>query len=231
MANKRELGKMGKSKAARGDSARADRKTRSNRIDLATEREVRALIARVQATSEDALSSSLVTPATPAAGEELEAREQQIREQQLALEKEMQIVKRQRAAVQLQRRERELREVASTALKAEEEKLRAETDRRVEELRRDLERREQACEVRRTDLKTKMEQICAEYEAAVKQASQLREAFDAACQRLRSEADDLLSKRKVQSDDTIRRQLETEALALGFRISPRNTSADTLARA
>lgn len=231
MANKREVAKMVKSKAARGDSARAERKARSNRIDLATEREVRALIARVQATSDDdALSPSLVPPATPA-GEELEAREQQIREQQLALEKEMQIVKRQRAAVQLQRRERELREVACAALKAEEDKLRAETDRRVEELRRDLERREQACEVRRTDLKAKMEQICAEYEAAVKQASQLREAFDTACQRLRCEADDLLSKRKVQSDDTIRRQLETEALALGFRISPRNTCSGALARA
>lgn len=209
-------------------ATQGSQRVRRKQGDPATERQVRALIDRIKngdhgppmsSSPEDTEQNS-----SPGA-QDLEAREREIADKESSLEREILAVKRQRAAVRLQRRERELREAAATALRADEERLRTQTEQRVGELRADLEHKERACEARRAELQVAMERIRADYAAARDRAAKLREEYQEACDRAHAEAKVALGRRRQHHDDAIRRQLERDALALGFRMTPRSPAS------
>ena len=80
-------------------------------------------------------------PPAPSAAD-LDAREREIAAEHEALERQMAQVRRQRAALTLQRRERELRDEAAATLARRRAQLDARVERDVENLRRDLADRE-----------------------------------------------------------------------------------------
>ena len=61
-------------------------------------------------------------------------------------------------------------------------------------------------------------------ETAAKTANALREDFDANAAKAMDRARDRAAAKQKQADEAIRSQLEKEALALGFRMSPRAAS-------
>ena len=82
-------------------------------------------------------------------------------------------------------------------------------------------RRLVAREAHREDLKREMDRLCRDYESAAKTANALREDFDANAIKAMDRARDRAAAKQKQADEAIRSQLEKEALALGFRMSPR----------
>ena len=94
-------------------------------------------------------------------------------------------------------------------------------ERDVAALRLELERREADCEARRAALKREMDRLCRDYEDAASAALELRAEFEAGEEEIRVAARAKADARARRSDAAIRAQLEKEALALGFRMSPR----------
>ena len=149
------------------------------------------------------------------------AKEEHLEQHRKVLEKQMQAVKRQRAALLLQRRERELRDAAARSLEADRVADGEAAERDVAALRLELERREADCEARRAALKREMDRLCRDYEDAASAALELRAEFEAGEEEIRAAARAKADARAKRSDAAIRAQLEKEALALGFRMSPR----------
>ena len=164
-------------------------------------------------------------PPAPSAAD-LDAREREIAAEHEALERQMAQVRRQRAALTLQRRERELRDEAAATLARRRAQLDARVERDVENLRRDLADREAALGRRRADIKREMDALVLKYEACATEACGAREAFQSAAADVRARADEEAAQQARQVDDAIRARLEREAKQLGFKMSasprPRN---------
>jgi len=157
-------------------------------------------------------------PPAPSAAD-LDAREREIAAEHEALERQMAQVRRQRAALTLQRRERELRDEAAATLARRRAQLDARVERDVENLRRDLADREAALGRRRADIKREMDALVLKYEACATEACGAREAFQSAAADVRARADDEAAQQARQVDDAIRARLEREAKQLGFKMS------------
>ena len=108
-------------------------------------------------------------PPAPSAAD-LDAREREIAAEHEALERQMAQVRRQRAALTLQRRERELRDEAAATLARRRAQLESKVERDVENLRRDLADREAALGRRRADIKREMDALVLKYEACATEA-------------------------------------------------------------
>ena len=157
-------------------------------------------------------------PPAPSAAD-LDAREREIAAEHEALERQMAQVRRQRAALTLQRRERELRDEAAATLSRRRAALDARVERDVENLRRDLADREAALGRRRADIKREMDALVLKYEACATEACGAREAFQRAAESARAAAAEEASQYQRQADDAIRARLEREAKQLGFKMS------------
>ena len=157
-------------------------------------------------------------PPAPSAAD-LDAREREIAAEHEALERQMAQVRRQRAALTLQRRERELRDEAAATLSRRRAQLDARVERDVENLRRDLADREAALSRRRADIKREMDALVLKYEACATEACGAREAFQRAAESARAAAAEEASQYQRQADDAIRARLEREAKQLGFKMS------------
>ena len=157
-------------------------------------------------------------PPAPSAAD-LDAREREIAAEHEALERQMAQVRRQRAALTLQRRERELRDEAAATLARRRAQLDARVERDVENLRRDLADREAALSRRRADIKREMDALVLKYEACATEACGAREAFQSAAADVRARADEEAAQQARQVDDAIRARLEREAKQLGFKMS------------
>ncbi|CAH0374046.1 unnamed protein product [Pelagomonas calceolata] len=157
-------------------------------------------------------------PPAPSAAD-LDAREREIAAEHEALERQMAQVRRQRAALTLQRRERELRDEAAATLSRRRAQLDARVERDVENLRRDLADREAALGRRRADIKREMDALVLKYEACATEACGAREAFQRAAESARAAAAEEASQYQRQADDAIRARLEREAKQLGFKMS------------
>ena len=157
-------------------------------------------------------------PPAPSAAD-LDAREREIAAEHEALERQMAQVRRQRAALTLQRRERELRDEAAATLARRRAQLDARVERDVENLRRDLADREAALGRRRADIKREMDALVLKYEACATEACGAREAFQSAAADVRARADEEAAQQARQVDDAIRARLEREAKQLGFKMS------------
>ena len=120
-------------------------------------------------------------------------------------------VRRQRAALTLQRRERELRDEAAATLARRRAQLESKVERDVENLRRDLADREAALSRRRADIKREMDALVLKYEACATEACGAREAFQSAAADVRARADEEAAQQARQVDDAIRARLEREA--------------------
>ena len=149
----------------------------------------------------------------------MDAREREIAAEHEALERQMAQVRRQRAALTLQRRERELRDEAAATLARRRAQLDARVERDVENLRRDLADREAALSRRRADIKREMDALVLKYEACATEACGAREAFQSAAADVRARADEEAAQQARQVDDAIRARLEREAKQLGFKMS------------
>lgn len=204
-----------------------------------TTKDVRALIDRVRATHGGKSQnpprrrpSSPPPPPPPKApppppapsADDLDAREKSIAAEHEALERQMAQVRRQRAALTLQRRERELRDETAATLKRRRAQLDARVQRDAEVLKRDLGDREAALARRRADIKKEMDALVLAYEACATEACGAREAFQAAVARAKAAADEEARQYQRQADDAIRARLEREARQLGFKMcaSPRD---------
>ena len=157
-------------------------------------------------------------PPAPSAAD-LDAREREIAAEHEALERQMAQVRRQRAALTLQRRERELRDEAAATLSRRRAQLESKVERDVENLRRDLADREAALSRRRADIKREMDALVLKYEACATEACGAREAFQSAAADVRARADEEAAQQARQVDDAIRARLEREAKQLGFKMS------------
>ena len=157
-------------------------------------------------------------PPAPSAAD-LDAREREIAAEHEALERQMAQVRRQRAALTLQRRERELRDEAAATLARRRAQLESKVERDVENLRRDLADREAALGRRRADIKREMDALVLKYEACATEACGAREAFQSAAADVRARADEEAAQQARQVDDAIRARLEREAKQLGFKMS------------
>jgi len=157
-------------------------------------------------------------PPAPSAAD-LDAREREIAAEHEALERQMAQVRRQRAALTLQRRERELRDEAAATLARRRAQLDARVERDVENLRRDLADREAALGRRRADIKREMDALVLKYEACATEACGAREAFQTAAADVRARADEEAAQQARQVDDAIRARLAREAKQLGFKMS------------
>jgi hypothetical protein len=157
-------------------------------------------------------------PPAPSAAD-LDAREREIAAEHEALERQMAQVRRQRAALTLQRRERELRDEAAATLARRRAQLESRVERDVENLRRDLADREAALARRRADIKREMDALVLKYEACATEACGAREAFQSAAADVRARADEEAAQQARQVDDAIRARLAREAKQLGFKMS------------
>ena len=157
-------------------------------------------------------------PPAPSAAD-LDAREREIAAEHEALERQMAQVRRQRAALTLQRRERELRDEAAATLSRRRAALESKVERDVENLRRDLADREAALSRRRADIKREMDALVLKYEACATEACGAREAFQSAAADVRARADEEAAQQARQVDDAIRARLAREAKQLGFKMS------------
>ena len=126
-------------------------------------------------------------------------------------------VRRQRAALTLQRRERELRDEAAATLSRRRAALDARVERDVENLRRDLADREAALGRRRADIKREMDALVLKYEACATEACGAREAFQRAAESARAAAAEEAQQHQRQADDAGPRAPRS-ARRLGFTI-------------
>ena len=207
----------------------------------ATEREVKALIRRVKnSKSSDATKPKEESPpkrgrrcpAAPAesdepleVSEDLDAKEKELEAHRLQLERQMRGVARQRAALQLQRRERALREASLEALKTLEARESNEIESRVNALKLELHEKEAKCQLHREQLKAQMEDLCRDYEAAAQITKDLRIDFEKTSQQLRDDFNSANLQRRTLADHAIAAQLEREALDLGFRMEKTNPAS------
>uniref|UniRef100_A0A7S3JQP2 Uncharacterized protein n=1 Tax=Aureoumbra lagunensis TaxID=44058 RepID=A0A7S3JQP2_9STRA len=155
----------------------------------------------------------------------LEAREKALEERRHSLEQEMMLIARQRAALQLQKSERDLRKNAHYDLRQEEMRAQNELEAEISQLRTELEMNEKINAEHRDALKIKMENICREYEDAVEYAAKLRRNFDTKCLELQNQCTNATKQRAFQANLSIRSQLEQEALSLGFRLAPKKNAS------
>ncbi|KAJ1445261.1 hypothetical protein M885DRAFT_592385 [Pelagophyceae sp. CCMP2097] len=157
--------------------------------------------------------------------DDLEARERRLAEHTDALERQMAQVRRQRAALQLQRRERELQDRAAAAVAAEQKRYEKVAEKRIVQLRRDLDAHVSAAEADRAALVQKIARAKRDYDAVGSALEELKTQFEHACDAAEAQARDATAARRSEAEAAIRATLHQEALDLGFRMTPKSPAA------